>query len=109
MPTERIRDTEESKEEREEQSRMRAARIAIGIQFLIIIVTLADCLRLEYSSPIPLPLAKVDPYIIGALIAAVCTSASVALYFFKEYRFTTLVGGGTVVLLFAYKLWAIGL
>jgi hypothetical protein len=109
MPTERSQAAELTDEQRDERSAMRSARIGIGIQFLIIIVTLADCLRLEYSSAVPLPLATLDPYIIGALIAAVCTAAAVALYFYKEYRYTTYVAGGTVVILFAYKLWAVGI
>jgi hypothetical protein len=108
MPINRSRNTDESVEEREELAVVRAAKIGVGIQFLIIIVTLADCLRLEYSSAVPLHMAAVEPYIVGALIAAVCTAASVALYFFKEYRYTTFVAGGTVVALLAYKMWAIG-
>lgn len=108
MPTKPLREVEETDEEREERGVVRAAKIGIGIQLLIVIVALADCLRLEYSSGVPLQWAAVEPFIIGALIAAVCTAASIALYFYKEYRYTTFVAGGTVVILLAYKMWAIG-
>ncbi len=108
MRVNRPREIEETEEDREEKSLVRAAKIGVGIQFLILVVTLSKCLILEYSSGVPLQVATLDPYIIGALIGTVCTAASVALYFWKEYKYTTFVAGGTVVILFAYKMWAIG-
>ena len=89
-------------------SAQRLAQIGICAQFLALIRTLAEYLRLRYVYGSSLTLVMVGPFVTGALLAAVCTWFAVVCYFAGKHRLATGVAGGTVVLLVVYKVVAIG-
>lgn len=82
----------------------RAAQIAIGVQFLVLIRTLAEYFRLKRFGPQPLTLVVAEPYILGALMASLCTAISVGLYFFRRFRAVILVAALMIAILLAYKI-----
>jgi hypothetical protein len=79
----------------------RAAKIGIAVEFAALLRTLGECLRL-------LRHADIQPYLTGALIAAVCAAISSGLYFWTKYRAATLVAAGAVLTLLAYKVFVFG-
>jgi len=88
-------------------SAQRTAQIGIGIQFLALIRTLSEYFRLKHFGREQMTLVVAEPYITGALIAAVCTAISVALFFFRKYRLATVVAAATILVLLLYKLAAL--
>ena len=86
----------------------RAAKIGIAIQFLALIRILTEYFRLKHFNPAALTLAGFEPYITGALIAAVLAAAAVALFFWRKFWQATAVAGATVVILLIYKLLVMG-
>ncbi len=85
----------------------RLAKIGITIQFLALVRTLAEYLRLQHSVGAPFTTAAGAPYVIGGIIAAVCAWAGVMFYMFGRPRWTIGAAVGTVVLLIAYKIFFI--
>ena len=57
------------------------AKLAIGIQLLILIRLPAEVFRLKSIHSNALTLTAVDPFIRGDLITAICTAAAVFFYF----------------------------
>jgi hypothetical protein len=86
----------------------RASQIAIGVQLLVLIRTLAEYFRLKHFGPHPMTLAIAEPYITGALIAAVCTAVCVGLYFFRKFAPAIAVAILMIAILLAYKLAVLG-
>lgn len=84
------------------------AKIGIAIQFLALIRTLAEYFRLKMELGADFALETGEPYVVGALIAAVLCFASVGLAFFERYRGSIALAVATVVALLAYKLIIIG-
>lgn len=82
----------------------RAAKIGIGIQFLALVRILAEYFRLKHFNRPALTLAGFEPYITGALIAAVLTAASVGLFLWRKYWHAAFVSAAMVVILLVYKL-----
>jgi hypothetical protein len=85
------------------------ARIGITIQFLALVRTLGEVFRLDYVQGGRLTLAAARPYVVGGLIAAVMCWTAVTLYFFRRFGIAAAVAAATVVVLVAYKLYAIGM
>jgi hypothetical protein len=86
----------------------RWARIGISIQFLALVRTLSEVSRLRWVAGGRLPFEQAQPYVAGGLIAALFCWATVTLYFFRRFRACVAVSGAMVVVMIAYKLWAIG-
>jgi hypothetical protein len=84
------------------------ARIGITVQFLALVRTLGEVFRLNYVRGGGLTFADARPYVVGAVIAAVLCWMAVSLYFFRRFRLTIAVAAATVVVLLAYKLYALG-
>lgn len=84
------------------------ARIGITVQFLALVRTLAEYFRLKHVRLGHFTLSSGEPYVTGALIAAVLCWLAVTLYFFHRYRAATAVAAATVVILLAYKLIVVG-
>jgi hypothetical protein len=82
----------------------RVAQTGIAVQFLALIRTLFEYFRLKHFGAQPMTLALAEPYISGALIAAVGTAISVGFYFFSNYNVASFVAAATVLLLLAGKL-----
>jgi hypothetical protein len=82
----------------------RWAKLGITLQFLALVRCLGEVYRLRYLRGHALVLADVQPYIAGALVAAVLAWAAVTLFFFARYRAAAAVAVLTVVALVALKL-----
>jgi hypothetical protein len=86
----------------------RWARIAITIQFLALVRTLAEVYRLRWVAGGRLSFDRAQPFIAGGLIAAAFCWAAVTLYFFARYRACVAVAAAMVAVMMAYKLYALG-
>ncbi|HEX2202341.1 MAG TPA: hypothetical protein VHG91_03545 [Longimicrobium sp.] len=86
----------------------RLAQVGISIQLLACIRTLSEYFRLKQVQGAAFSPAAAEPYVVGGIIAAVFCWAAVLLYFARRPRGSVAVAALTVVVLFAYKLYAIG-
>jgi hypothetical protein len=86
------------------QNRERWAQIGIVVQFLALIRTLGEVFRLRYLRGAALQIADIQPFVVGAAIAAVLSLVAVVLYFGRRYSAVVAVAGLTVVVLLVYKL-----
>jgi hypothetical protein len=84
------------------------AKVGITVQFLALVRILAEYFRLKHVPGNRLTLALVEPFIVGALLAAILCWLAVALFFFGRYRSALLVSAATVVVLLIYRVYAIG-
>ena len=81
------------------------AKLAIGIQLLILIRLPAEVFRLKYVHGNSLVLAAVEPFIRGELITAVCAAMAVFFYFWNKPQGTIWIAAANVLMLIAYKLF----
>jgi hypothetical protein len=89
-------------------TRERWSQIGITVQFLIIVRTLGEILRLRDIHGASFSAEIAMPYVGGTLIAACLCWASVTLYFLRRYAFSAWIALGTVVILLVYKVGVIG-
>ncbi len=89
-------------------TRERWAQIGITVQFLIVVRTLGEFLRLRHVLGTNFSAAVAAPYVGGALIAACFCWTGVTLYFFRRYTLSVWIALGAVVILLAYKIAVIG-
>jgi hypothetical protein len=89
-------------------TRERWAQIAITVQFLIVVRTLAEFFRLRHVIGANFSTAVAAPYVGGALIAACSCWAGVMLYFFRRHTLSAWIALATVVILLVYKITVIG-
>lgn len=83
----------------------RMAKIAIGVQLLILIRLPAEIFRLKYLHGSAFTLAAAEPFISGELITAVCAALAIALYFWNKRQGTIWVAALNVAVLVAYKIF----
>jgi hypothetical protein len=83
------------------------AKIGITVQLLALVRTLAEYFRLAHLYGVSLKLEQVSPYITGALITSLFCDLAVGLFFFRRYALALGVSGTTVLVLLAYKIYAI--
>lgn len=83
-----------------ESTLRRLAGVAITVQFPALIRTLAEYFRLKYVEGSAFSPVAAEPYVTGALLAALCAWISVTCYLFGRNAWTVWIGLGTVVLLF---------
>jgi hypothetical protein len=84
------------------------AKLGIVAQLLAILRLLGEYFRLKQIHGSRLTIALVEPFVTGALLAAVLCSVAVTLFFFRRYTGTIVVAVATVVLLLLYKTVALG-
>lgn len=84
----------------------RWAQIGITIQFLALVRTLSEFFRLKYVRGAGFSLTIGEPFVVGALIAAVLCWIAVTFFFFRRYTISISISVGAVVILFAYKVGA---
>ena len=87
-----------------ESTVQRLAGVAITVQFLALIRTLAEYFRLKYVQGSAFSPIAAEPYITGALLVALCAWVGVTCYMFGRYAWTVWIGVATVVLLLAFKM-----
>jgi hypothetical protein len=73
------------------------------VQFLALVRTLAEVLRLHHIGPLGPPAGVIDRYVVGALVAAVGCWVAVGLFILQRHRATTAVAAITIVALLVYK------
>ena len=86
----------------------RWAQLAITLQFVIVVRTLAEIFRVRSAGGLAPHAALNLAYVGGALIATCCCWASVILYFFRRYLLSALVAPAAVIVLLIYKVTMIG-
>jgi len=86
----------------------RLAQLAICVQFLALVRSLAEFFRLQHLGGPALQVATVAPYVGGGLLAAVLTWAGVLCYFAGRDRTVIGVGVVTIVALVIVKVAVIG-
>lgn len=86
------------------QTTQRLAQIAVTVQFLALVRTLFEFIRLEHAEAATFTLSRAEPYIVGGLIAAILTWLGVIAYLVHRYAWTALMGVATVLVLIVYKL-----
>ncbi len=79
------------------------AKLAIGIQLLILIRLPAEIFRLKYIHGNAMSLVAAEPFIGGELITALCTAAGVFLYFWNKHQGTIWTAAANVLTLVVYK------
>ncbi|HEX7286062.1 MAG TPA: hypothetical protein VF532_07755 [Candidatus Angelobacter sp.] len=82
----------------------RVAKIAIGVQLLVLIRLPLECLRLRYAHGGLLTWTMVAPFIHGELITAILASLAVLLYFAGKQVLTVWTAALNVAILVVYKL-----
>lgn len=86
----------------------RWAQIAITIQFLVIVRSLAEIFRLRYVRGADFSAALAMPYVTGSLIATCFCWIAVTLYFFRRYVLCFWTALASVLILLVYKVTVIG-
>ena len=81
------------------------AKLAIGIQLLILIRLPAEVFRLQYLPGNAFTLAAAEPFIGGELISAICAAVAVLLYFWNKPQGTIWMAAGNVGILVVFKLF----
>lgn len=81
----------------------RLAGVAITVQFLALIRTLAEYFRLKYVQGSAFAPIAAEPYVAGALLVALCAWIGVTCYLFGRYAWAAWTGVGTIALLIAFK------
>lgn len=89
-------------------TRERWAQLGITIQFLVLVRTLGEFLRLKHLRGVRFSVVIGEPLVIGALIAALLCWIAVTLFFFRRYTASICISAATVVILIVYKVSAMG-
>jgi hypothetical protein len=85
----------------------RLASIAIGILLLALVRSLGEYLRLKHVYGQGPAIARMEPFIIGSLVAAFFSALAFALYAWRRYRSAIAVCIATLVALLVYKILTI--
>jgi hypothetical protein len=85
-----------------------AARLGIVVQFLALIRCLAEYFRLKYMAGGAFRPEVAEPFILGAVVAAVFCLLAVLLYFFGRWRGSLVVTILSIASLFVLKFALIG-
>ena len=83
------------------------ARVATAAIFLALIRCLAEVFRLQHSAPEPLSVSQVQPFLIGALVAAVALFGMNLLTIYGRHRAVIGLAGLTIGALLLVKFWLI--
>ena len=88
--------------------RQRLAAFAITILFLALVRTLSEIFRLKYVHGGVMTFATTEPFLIGALVAAIGCWLAVTLYFFRLHVAVMFTAVATVAGLLAVKFILLG-
>ena len=77
----------------------RVAQIAVAAQFAALIRCLGEYFRLKYFAPQQFSPARVEPFLIGALVSAVFAFVGVLFYFGENYKTTVAIAAVNVGIL----------
>lgn len=84
------------------------AKLGITVQFLALVRSLGEHLRLKAIYGPRLAIGQIEPFVVGAFIAAILCWLAVTLFFFKQYVLVVGVAAATVVVLLIYRLFTLG-
>ena len=79
------------------------AKIAILLQFAALIRCLAEYFRLKWILGSALTLARIEPFVVGALVAATGALITVLFYFTEKYLPAAVTGATTIAVLLALR------
>jgi hypothetical protein len=82
-----------------------ASRIAVAAQFAALIRCLAQFFWLQHAFGSQLAIVQAQPFILSALVTAVCLVLSVFLSFANKHRAVIVTAALNVLVLFALKFW----
>jgi hypothetical protein len=88
--------------------RHRLAVISITVLFLALVRTLSEIFRLKYVRGGVISYGAAEPYIIGALAAALGCWLAVTFYFFKRETAVVITAVATIGVLLAIKFALLG-
>jgi len=77
----------------------RAAQLGIIVQFAALIRCLGEYFRLKYYVAAGFSLARVEPFVLGALVCAVFALVGILFYFGEKYKATVAVAALNVGIL----------
>jgi hypothetical protein len=83
----------------------RMAKLAIGVQLLILIRLPAEVFRLKYIHGNAFTLAAAEPFIGGELVTAICAAVALLLYFWNKPQGTIWMAAGNVAMLVVFKVF----
>jgi hypothetical protein len=83
------------------------AKIAIGVQLLILIRLPAEIFRLKHIHGSAFTIAAAEPFMAGELISAICAALAVAMYFWNKHPVTIWIAMLNIAVLIAYKIFLI--
>jgi hypothetical protein len=79
------------------------AQVGIVIQFAALIRCLGEYFRLKYFVAEKFSIFHVEPFIVGAAVAAILALVAVLFYFGEKYPLTTVVASLNVIILFVLR------
>jgi hypothetical protein len=79
------------------------AKIAILLQFAALIRCLAEYFRLKQTLGTAFTLVRYEPFVIGALVAAVGALIAVLFYFAEKYALTAVIAAITIASLLTLR------
>jgi len=88
---------------------LREHQAAVGIGLLLLLITrsLAEVFRLEHINQGRITMTEVRPFVGGALVATIALGGVLITCGLHRQRFASGIGGGTIAVLFAYRVWFI--
>ncbi len=89
-------------------TRERLAKVGIIVQFLALVRTLSEFFRLKYVLRAEFTITQGEPFVVGALIAAVTCWVAVMFFFFRRYTVSVAVSIGAILTLLVYRLVSVG-
>lgn len=81
----------------------RIAQLGIVVQFAALIRCLGEYFRLKYFGAASFSIARVEPFILGALVSAVSALVGVLFYFGESYRAAVAIAVLNVGILFILR------
>ncbi|HET7150598.1 MAG TPA: hypothetical protein VFI60_04250 [Candidatus Acidoferrum sp.] len=81
----------------------RIAQLGIVVQFAALIRCLGEYFRLKYLGAASFSIARVEPFILGALVSAVSALVGVLFYFGESYRAAVAIAVLNVGILFILR------
>jgi hypothetical protein len=69
----------------------RIAQLGVVVQFAALVRCLGEYFRLKYSAPESFSVARVEPFVLGALVSAVFALAGILFYFGENYKITVAI------------------
>lgn len=81
----------------------RAAQLGILVQFAALLRCLGEYFRLKYFAAASFSIARVEPFVLGALVCAALALVGILFYFGESYKTTVAIAVLNVGILFILR------